>query len=45
MKRCEVPEQKIEVRSDSGNDTGENFSKCAKLAKLSREEREANRAE
>ena len=85
VKRGEVPEQKIEVRSDGGNDTRENFSECAKLgvtplirvnttsnakakgvdksratavldqlaggaspqelAKLSKEEREANRAE
>ena len=85
VKQGEVPEQKIEVRSDGGNDTRENFSECAKLGvtpligvnttsnarangvdksratavldqlaggaspqeltKLSREEREANRAE
>ena len=29
--RGDVPEQRIEVRSDGGNDTRENFSECKKL--------------
>ena len=31
VKQGNAPEQKIEARSDGGNDTRENFSECAKL--------------